>query len=127
VRAGVVPVALLGHDLDDDVLNELDRAGVDLAGEHGEYHTVVTAGPLFGRPLHLAVGEVSLRNGMWFLDVAVKTRPARAPDIRSLSERRARMAVDWAMMATCACREATDDEAPRVRGGVDGNRAGPAD
>jgi uncharacterized protein (TIGR00290 family) len=83
VRAGVVPVALLGHDLDDDVLNELDRAGVDLAGEHGEYHTVVTAGPLFGRPLHLAVGEDSLRNGMWFLDVAVKTRPARAPDIRS--------------------------------------------
>jgi uncharacterized protein (TIGR00290 family) len=70
VRAGSIPCALLGRSLDDDVLNELDR-GADLAGENGEYHTVVTAGPLFGGPLHLAVGESSLRDGMWFLDAAV--------------------------------------------------------
>jgi uncharacterized protein (TIGR00290 family) len=72
VRAGVAPGALLGRSLDDDVLDELDRSGADPAGENGEYHTVVTAGPLFGRPLRLAVGEASLRDGMWFLDAAVK-------------------------------------------------------
>ncbi len=71
VRAGVGPRSLLGRSLDSDVLDELDRSGADPAGENGEYHTVVTAGPLFDRPLHLAVGKASLRNGMWFLDAAV--------------------------------------------------------
>ncbi len=72
VRAGVLSSELLGRSLGDDVLDELDRSGADPAGENGEYHTVVTAGPLFDRPLHLAVGESSLRDGMWFLDAAVK-------------------------------------------------------
>ncbi len=72
VRDGVLSPDLLGRRLDDSLLAELTRVGVDLAGEQGEYHTVVVNSPGFAQPLGIAAGEVSLRDGYWFLDVAVK-------------------------------------------------------
>jgi uncharacterized protein (TIGR00290 family) len=70
VKAGILSPALLGRNLDDDVLEQLVSAGADPAGENGEYHTVATDGPLFNRPLHLSDGQASPRNGMWFLDLS---------------------------------------------------------
>ncbi|MGH9102523.1 MAG: adenosine nucleotide hydrolase [Acidimicrobiales bacterium] len=72
VRDGALPPALLGRALDDDVLDHLDRVGADLAGENGEYHTVVTDGPIFSRPLWLTFGESTLRDGVWFVDAVVR-------------------------------------------------------
>lgn len=72
VREGVLPPDLLGRRLDDSLLVELTEAGVDLAGEQGEYHTVVVDGPGFGQPLPITTGESSLRDGYWFLDVAAQ-------------------------------------------------------
>jgi uncharacterized protein (TIGR00290 family) len=69
VRDGVLPTELLGRELDAAALRELERAGVDLAGEAGEYHTVVVDGPPFRHPLEVAVGERVLRDGVWFADV----------------------------------------------------------
>ncbi len=69
VRDGVLPPEMLGRRLDGSLLIELSAAGVDLAGEQGEYHTVVVDGPGFRRPLEFASGEVSLRDGYWFLDI----------------------------------------------------------
>ncbi|KUK35743.1 MAG: Putative ATP binding protein [Thermacetogenium phaeum] len=59
----------LGRVLDRPLLAELEREGVDAAGENGEYHTVITGGPLFAQPLRLEVkGRVS-RDGYAFLEV----------------------------------------------------------
>lgn len=69
VQDGVLPPALLGRRLDDALLAELRAAGVDLAGEQGEYHTVVVDGPGFSRRLDLVPGHRVLRDGYWFLDV----------------------------------------------------------
>ncbi|GAB3436055.1 Dph6-related ATP pyrophosphatase [Flindersiella endophytica] len=71
VRDGKLPPDLLGEVIDDAVLTEFERHGVDLAGENGEYHTVVVDGPIFGKPLSVAPGPqgVSLRDGVWFLDL----------------------------------------------------------
>ena len=74
VRDGILSPDLLGRRLDDSLLAELTRVGVDLAGEQGEYHTVVVNGPGFRRSLDIAPGDASLRDGYWFLDVAVKRR-----------------------------------------------------
>ena len=71
VRDGQLPAELLGRVIDDELLCELTRAGVDLAGEHGEYHSLVVDGPIFERPLDVVVGERSLRNGVWFAEVPV--------------------------------------------------------
>ncbi|WP_162802961.1 Dph6-related ATP pyrophosphatase [Ornithinimicrobium avium] len=69
VKDKMVPLDLLGRVMDEQVVAELQAAGVDPSGEYGEFHTVVVDGPLFGRPLVLEQGERTLRSGMWFLDV----------------------------------------------------------
>ncbi len=68
VRDGVLSPDLLGLRLDAELVDELIRAGVDPAGEFGEYHTIVTDGPLFKRRLSLEMGERVLRDGVWFRD-----------------------------------------------------------
>ena len=43
--------------------------GVDPCGEHGEFHTFVSASPDFSRPIALAVGEIVEREGFVFADL----------------------------------------------------------
>ncbi len=71
-RDGVVDRRYLGRALDRTTAAELAASGVDACGENGEFHTVVTAGPLFQRRLDLEFGEQILRSGCWFQDVSVK-------------------------------------------------------
>jgi len=44
-------------------------AGVDPCGENGEFHTFVTDGPMFRRPIAVRAGEVVERDGFVFADV----------------------------------------------------------
>jgi uncharacterized protein (TIGR00290 family) len=71
-REGLVDRRYLGRVLDREVALELAAAGVDPCGENGEFHTVVTAGPLFKQPLQVRLGEQVLRSGCWFQDLAVE-------------------------------------------------------
>lgn len=72
VRDGKLPPDLLGEIVDDRMLDRFEKLGVDLAGENGEYHTVVVDGPIFRKPLSVVPGPqgVSLRDGVWFVDLA---------------------------------------------------------
>jgi diphthamide synthase (EF-2-diphthine--ammonia ligase) len=49
-------------------LRELPET-VDPCGENGEFHTVVTAGPMFSAPIAVAIGETVERDGFVFTDV----------------------------------------------------------
>lgn len=53
VRRSVLPESLPGQVLDENVLAQMEPYGIDLCGENGEYHTVVTDGPLFKHPVEL--------------------------------------------------------------------------
>ncbi len=68
-REGVLDRTVLGRTLDRQLIDEFEALGIDACGENGEYHTVVTDGPLFHSPVHLAQGESTLHAGVWFLDV----------------------------------------------------------
>jgi uncharacterized protein (TIGR00290 family) len=70
VRDGLLPTSLLGATIDAAMLDEFERAGVDLAGENGEFHTCVVDGPIFDHPVEIGPGETSLRDGVWFIDLA---------------------------------------------------------
>lgn len=70
VREGALAREYLGRTLDLDLVGELRDAGVDVSGENGEYHTVVTDGPLFSRPVPLEHGGYVHRDGVWFLEVS---------------------------------------------------------
>ncbi len=57
-----------GRQFDRALLGELPEE-VDPCGENGEFHTVVSAGPMFNAPIPVEVGEVVERDGFVFADV----------------------------------------------------------
>ncbi|HJU39290.1 MAG TPA: diphthine--ammonia ligase [Tahibacter sp.] len=69
VQDGKLDPALLGRTLDAALVDTFRDAGVDLAGENGEYHSVVVDGPCFAHPLALRDGARERRDGYWFLDL----------------------------------------------------------
>lgn len=71
LRDGVVDPSWLGRRLTLHLLDDIQRAGFDPCGEHGEYHTVVLDAPLFSSPLPVTFGERVLRSGCWAVDVEV--------------------------------------------------------
>jgi diphthine-ammonia ligase len=75
-REGVVSREILGQVLDRPLAEQIAAMGADPCGENGEFHTLVTAGPLFRQPLAIALGEQVLRSGCWFQDVAIASQPA---------------------------------------------------
>ena len=44
-------------------------SGIDPCGENGEFHTVVSAGPMFASPIPVHVGETVERDGFVYADV----------------------------------------------------------
>lgn len=70
VKEGVMDPELLGEPLTPSLVERFEHLGIDPCGETGEYHTVVTDGPIFARPLRLHRHERYLRDGYWFLDVS---------------------------------------------------------
>jgi uncharacterized protein (TIGR00290 family) len=70
-RAEFLDESWLGRTLRPEMLAELRQRGVDACGERGEYHTLVTATPLFSAPLRWRSDGRVLRAGCWALDVMV--------------------------------------------------------
>jgi uncharacterized protein (TIGR00290 family) len=62
-----------GRRFDEQLLAELPPQ-VDPCGENGEFHTVVSAGPMFTAPFEVEVGTVVERDGFVFADVIEATR-----------------------------------------------------
>lgn len=59
----------LGSKINKNLISELSKIQVDLCGENGEYHTFVTNGPLFKRPIKIIETGKSFREGYWFLNI----------------------------------------------------------
>jgi len=64
-----------GRSFDADLLADLP-SDVDPCGENGEFHTVVTAGPMFRSPIEVEPGDVVERNGFVFADIVPKKTSA---------------------------------------------------
>ena len=68
-----------GRSFDSGLLAELRGihrdAGepVDLCGERGEFHSCVTAGPMFSEPVNVVTGDVVERGGFVFCDLLLVT------------------------------------------------------
>jgi diphthamide synthase (EF-2-diphthine--ammonia ligase) len=57
-----------GRRFDGRLLDELPSQ-VDPCGENGEFHTLVSAGPMFADSIDVRVGEIVERDGFVFADV----------------------------------------------------------
>jgi len=73
----VMPRELIGAEFDEALLAALPSS-VDPCGERGEFHTCVTAGPMFSRPLTLEAGEVVEREGFVYGDLTLRDAVARS-------------------------------------------------
>src|SRR3954447_20065854 len=63
--------AFVGRSFDEALLADLPD-GVDPCGENGEFHTFVHAGPVFGAPIGVELGEVAKRDGFTFQDLLLQ-------------------------------------------------------
>jgi uncharacterized protein (TIGR00290 family) len=68
----VMPRDLIGAEFDEALMARLP-AGVDPCAERGEFHTCVTAGPMFSKPLDLERGEVVEREGFIYGDLKLRS------------------------------------------------------
>ncbi len=60
----------LGRKVDEKFLSDLEEVkGIDLCGEHGEYHTFVYDGPIFRRPVRFIIGKQSFNGKYGFLEL----------------------------------------------------------
>jgi diphthine-ammonia ligase len=55
----------IGKPLDLEVMEELKNRGMCVCGENGEYHTLVTDGPLFNQRIRILKAKPILREGFW--------------------------------------------------------------
>ncbi|NPV58587.1 MAG: diphthine--ammonia ligase [Actinobacteria bacterium] len=69
VRKDTLTAEWLGRDFDLSCIEELEEAGVDPAGEGGEFHTFVYDGPLFRHPVAFQKGKTRERNGYLWLEL----------------------------------------------------------
>jgi diphthamide synthase (EF-2-diphthine--ammonia ligase) len=68
-----VPRELAGRRFDEDLLKRLGP-DVDPCAENGEFHTCVSAGPMFAHAIPLQIGETVEREGFVFADLML-SRP----------------------------------------------------
>jgi diphthine-ammonia ligase len=59
----------IGRTMDREFLDYLRSKNLDVCGENGEFHTFVTAGPLFHGRIEIVESRVTSRDGFWFLEV----------------------------------------------------------
>ena len=59
----------LGRELDEACILDLEKAGVDVCGENGEFHTLVTDCPLFHSKIKVRVLNKVKHQHYWFCDL----------------------------------------------------------
>ena len=67
----VLDISFAGRAFDRSLLNDLP-AHVDPCGENGEFHTCVSAGPMFSSALDLAAGEIVTREPFVWTDLELR-------------------------------------------------------
>ena len=66
-----INVDFLGKPLTKEELREIEAQGADICGENGEYHTFVSAGPIFKKPVKFTFGEQIVIDGRAILLVKI--------------------------------------------------------
>lgn len=59
----------LGQVLSREIVDKIEKAGADICGENGEYHTFVFDGPLFSSAIRFTVMEKIIRDKYVVLDI----------------------------------------------------------
>lgn len=67
-QADLIDPEWVGEVVSQSFMDYLKSKNIDLCGENGEYHTLVTGGPIFRGKIRLLETNRILRDNRWFLD-----------------------------------------------------------
>jgi len=67
-QSSLIDAEWLGRRVDRDFIEYLKSRNICPCGENGEYHTLVTGGPIFSRGIKIVETRTVSRGGYWFLD-----------------------------------------------------------
>jgi diphthine-ammonia ligase len=70
VRRDIMDDHWLGKRIDGAFAEEMEKRGIDVCGEYGEYHTLVVDGPIFSRRIEIKETRVTRRGTMAFLHIS---------------------------------------------------------
>ena len=59
----------LGKRIDRGFIRQMEKSGVDVCGENGEYHTLVVDGPIFRRRIDIKESRITRRRTLSFLHI----------------------------------------------------------
>lgn len=65
----------LGQKITHGLIDELERIGVDVCGENGEYHTLVVDAPVFKNRIAVGFGQTSNYRNYWFIEMGLEAEP----------------------------------------------------
>lgn len=69
-QADIFDKSWVGRKIDADFLRDITMIkGIDVCGENGEYHTLVTNGPIFTKKIEIEDSKVVRKSTHWFLDI----------------------------------------------------------
>lgn len=67
--ANILDSTWTGRELNTSFCEDIEVTKSCSMGEHGEYHTFVVDGPIFGKRLEIVHSDVILNSGLWSLDI----------------------------------------------------------
>ncbi|MBA7610529.1 hypothetical protein ES703_17738 [subsurface metagenome] len=67
-KSDLIDEDFIGRRVDRAFMQYLKRKNIDVCGENGEYHTLVTDGPIFNKRIQLVDTRTVTRDKYWFLD-----------------------------------------------------------
>ena len=70
VRSDIMDDHWLGKRIDGEFMEEMEKSGIDVCGENGEYHTLVVDGPIFNKRIEISKTRITRRGMMAFLHVS---------------------------------------------------------
>jgi len=70
VRNDIMNDHWLGKRIDRGFIKQMEKRGVDVCGENGEYHTLVVDGPIFRQRIYIKESRITRRKAMAFLHVS---------------------------------------------------------
>ena len=68
-RADLIGEEWMGKPYDQKFVKYLKERDLDLCGEKGEFHTLVTCGPIFKRRIRILEAGKRVKEGRWFLEI----------------------------------------------------------
>lgn len=69
VRRDIMDDHWLGKQIDGAFVEQMEKRGIDVCGENGEYHTLVTDGPIFSKRIEIGETRITSRGTMAFLNI----------------------------------------------------------